>query len=102
MPEELLERARELEMPVMALCDRDGFYGSPRFFKCGKELGIRPIIGVELTMEGGVVLPVLVESRQGYQNMCRLITTAQLRGAKGESRVQWAELAEHKQGIVAL
>ena len=103
MPEGLVQRAAQLEMPGMALCDRDGFYGAPRFFQSEKDRKkFKPYVGVELTMEGGAVLPVLVETRQGYQNLCRLITTAQLRSEKGASRIRWDELSEHAAGVTAL
>src|SRR5579863_4736201 len=58
-PEQLAERAAQLQMPAVALCDRDGVYGAPRFFARAKELGIRPIVGAEITMDDGVILPVL-------------------------------------------
>src|SRR5438093_11325148 len=102
LPEQLATRAAELNYPAMALCDRDGVYGAPRFFAAGQECGIRSIIGSELTMEDGSILPVLVESRRGYQNLCRLITKAQLRSEKGQSAVRWHELPEFAQGLVAL
>ena len=70
LPEQLAEVAAELEIPAMAVCDRDGVYGAPRFYGKAKELGIRPIIGAELTMEDESILPVLVESQTGYQNLC--------------------------------
>src|SRR6266576_6784665 len=79
LPEQLAEIAGQLQMPAMALCDRDGLYGAPRFFAAAKQQGVRPIIGSELTLEDGSVLPVLVESRTGYQNLCRLLTRAHLR-----------------------
>src|SRR5438445_11772265 len=101
-PEQLAERAAELEMPAMALCDRDGVYGAPRFFAAAKEHGIKPIIGAEFTMEDGSILPVLVESRAGYQNLCQLITRAKLRGTKEHSAVRWDELPEFAEGLVAL
>ena len=63
--EQIVEVAAELQMPTLALCDRDGVYGAPRFFAAAKEKNIRPIIGAELTMEDGSVLPVLVENRIG-------------------------------------
>src|SRR5437867_7061586 len=89
-------------MPAMALCDRDGVYGAPRFFAAAKQHGVRPIIGSELTMEDGTVLPVLVETRTGYQNLCRLLTRAHLRAPKNQSAVRWAELPEFAEGLVAL
>src|SRR4030095_12510567 len=52
--------------------------------------------------EYGTVLPVLVESRPGYQNLCRLLTRAHLRAAKNQSTIQWSELPDVAQGLVAL
>jgi len=102
LPEQLAERAAELGIPAMALIDRDGLYGAPRFYAACREHGIRPIIGAELTMEDGTVLPVLVKSRTGYCNLSRLITRAKLRGTKTESAVRWKELPEFCEGLVAL
>ncbi|HWB61732.1 MAG TPA: error-prone DNA polymerase [Chthoniobacteraceae bacterium] len=101
-PEELAECAAELGLPAMAVCDRDGVYGTPRFHKAAKEAGIKPIVGAELTLDDGSVLPVLVASRAGYKNLCRLITRAKLRGTKEHAPVKWTELAEFSQGLVAL
>jgi len=101
-PEQLAERAAELKLSAVALCDRDGLYGAPRFYGKGKESGVRLICGAELTLDDGAVLPVLVESRTGYQNLCRLITRAKLRGTKTEAPVHWDELAEFSEGLVAL
>ena len=101
-PEQLVKRAAELGLPAMALCDRDGVYGAPRFFAAAREHGVRPIVGAELTMEDETVLPVLVESRTGYQNLCRLITCAKLRGTKTEYAVRWEELPEFAEGLVCL
>ena len=97
-----MQRAGELGLPALALCDRDGVYGSPRAFQAGKEHGVRAIVGSELTMEDGSVLPVLVRTRAGYQNLCRLLTRAKLRAAKNESRIAWSELSEFAEGLVAL
>src|SRR5258706_1699844 len=101
-PEQPAAGAAELNYPAMALCDRDGVYGAPRFFAANQEKGVRSIIGAELTMEDGSILPVLVESRRGYQNLCRLIPKSQLVSEKGQSAVLWAELPEFAQGLVAL
>ena len=102
LPEQLAEVAGQLQMPAMALCDRDGLYGAPRFFAAAKQHGVRPIIGSELTLEDGTVLPVLVESRTGYQNLCRLLTRAHLRAPKAQSAVRWEELPEFAEGLIAL
>jgi error-prone DNA polymerase len=102
LPEQLAQTASQFAMPSMALCDRDGVYGAPRFFTAAKDAGIRAIVGSELTMEDATVLPVLVESRTGYQNLCRLLTRAHLRAPKGQSKVRWDELSEFASGLVAL
>src|SRR5437773_6950338 len=102
-PEQLVQVAAELEMPALALLDRNGVYGSQRFSVAGREQKVRPIIGAELTMEDGRVLPVLVASRLGYANLCSLLTQAHLRSeVKGECAVKWEELPEFAQGLVAL
>ncbi len=102
LPEQLAERAAALELPALAVCDRMGVYGAPRLTSTAKEAGIRPIIGSELVMDDGSVLPVLVESRTGYQNLCALLTQAHLRAPKGEGVVRWEELPEFANGLVAL
>src|SRR5882762_8649934 len=101
-PDQLAETAAQLDMPAIALCDRDGFYGAPRFFTAAREQKIRAIVGAELTFEDQAVLPVLVENRAGYQNLCRLLTRAHLRNEKGNARVTWEELPEFAEGLAAL
>src|SRR5881398_796109 len=103
LPEQLAEVAAELEMPALALLDRNGIYGSQRFSVAAREQKVRPITGAELTMEDGSVLPVLVASRLGYANLCSLLTQAHLCSeVKGECAVRWDELPEFAQGLVAL
>ncbi|MGH7981519.1 MAG: DNA polymerase III subunit alpha [Candidatus Udaeobacter sp.] len=101
-PEQLAEVAAELEMPAMALLDRNGVYGAQRFSVAAREHNVRPIIGCELTMEDGSILPVLVENRSGYKNLCELLTQAHLRSEKGKSAVRWDELSQFAEGLVAL
>jgi error-prone DNA polymerase len=101
-PEELAETAAELGLTAFAVHDRDGVYGAPRFHARARELGLRAIIGCELTLDDGAVLPVIVISRTGYQNLCQLITIGKLRGTKAASSVTWLELAAHAEGLVAL
>src|SRR2546421_12527399 len=101
-PEQLADVTAELEMPAMALCDRNGVYGAQRFSVAAREHGIRPIIGAELSMEDGSILPVLIENRTGYKNLCELLTQAHLRSEKGKCAVRWDELPQFAQGLVAL
>jgi error-prone DNA polymerase len=101
-PEQLAETAAELGMPAMALLDRNGVYGAQRFSMAARENNVRPIIGCELSMEDGALLPVLVENRTGYKNLCELLTQAHLRSEKGKCAVRWSELPQFSEGLVAL
>src|ERR1051325_9331811 len=105
-PEELISAALQLDMPAMALLDRDGVYGAPRFHLAAKKNGIKAHIGAEISVQGAGSVPVLVKNRQGYQNLCRLITLMKLHVPKhakpGECVVTSDELAEHAAGLVCL
>ncbi|MBV8773621.1 MAG: DNA polymerase III subunit alpha, partial [Deltaproteobacteria bacterium] len=120
LPESLMARGAELNMPAMALLDRDGVYGAARFHMAGQKLGIKAHIGAEVTTDPGKMpldtraprssspsqgcfrLPLLVFSRRGYQNLCRLLTTMKLRAAKNSGAVFWQELKEHAEGLICL
>ncbi|PWT93370.1 MAG: error-prone DNA polymerase, partial [Blastocatellia bacterium] len=116
VPEELIAVAADLKMPAMALMDRDGVYGSPRFHLAAKKLGIKAHVGAELSVQGSkskaqshsdiFSLPVLVRTRKGYQNLCRLITQMKLRAPKhakpGECVVRSEELPNFAEGLVCL
>jgi error-prone DNA polymerase len=131
LPENLVAACANLNMPAMALLDRDGVYGSPRFHMAAKKAKIKAHIGAEVTCERFSIanrqssieslrqskqrinnpqsamgnsfrLPLLVSSRLGYQNLCRLITKMKLRSAKGEGSVREEELQEHAAGLICL
>ena len=50
LPEDLVEEAARLEIPAVALIERNGVYGAPRFWKAAKAAGIRALVGVEVTL----------------------------------------------------
>jgi error-prone DNA polymerase len=75
-PEELAARAAELGYGALALTDHDGVYGSLEFAHAAKHFGVRPITGAELTLDSDLHVTVLVESPEGYANLCRLLTAA--------------------------
>src|SRR5438093_11352560 len=89
-------------MRSVSLLDRTGVYGAQRFSVAAREHGVRPIICAELSMEDGSILPVLVEDRTGYKNLCELLTQAHLRSEKGKCAVRWNELPQFAHGLVAL
>ncbi|MGH9729065.1 MAG: DNA polymerase III subunit alpha [Candidatus Acidiferrales bacterium] len=102
LPEELAGVCAELEIPAMALLDRDGVYGAPRFHLAAKKISLRAHIGAEVTFAAGWRYPLLVETRAGYQNLCRLITCMKLRARKGEGSVSAGEVAEKSAGLICL
>ena len=101
LPEALVARAAELGYPALALLDRDGVYGAPRFHKAALTAGLQPIIGAELTV-GTFTIPVLCETQEGYRNLCRLITRMKMRAPKGEGSLTLEDLDGHVGGLVAL
>ena len=101
-PEQLAEVAAQLGLSAMALLDRNGVYGTQRFAVAAREHRIRAIVGCELTMNDGGLLPVLVQSPTGYKHLCELLTQAHLRSEKGKCVVDWSELPLFAEGLVAL
>jgi error-prone DNA polymerase len=120
-PEDLVRCAADLDYPALALSDRDGVYGAPRFHQAALAAGIRPIVGADIATDLGRLL-LLVESQRGYRNLCRLLTLGKSAkrprsraqpseggppqdaagSSKGASRVAWEEIDEHAEGLVAL
>lgn len=119
-PEDLVREAARLELPALAVLDRDNLCSAPRLYATARTQGIRAIVGAEITLEDGSVLPLLVENRTGYQNLCQLISDAKLtprpphlaprdqppgvdpRERKRPCFATWAELAAHAGGLIAL
>ena len=101
-----------LGYPAVALIDRDGVSGAPRFHKAALAAGIRPLIGAELTIEvkaegtrqkaESFSLPLLVASQEGWRNLCRLISRMKLRAPKGEGALTVDELDSRVTGLIAM
>jgi error-prone DNA polymerase len=120
-PEDLIERAVELEMPAMALLDHNGVYGSARFHISGKGNNIRAHIGAEISVssfgsrltppswlphkqeEEPVRLPLFCESREGYQNLSQLITQFKMREiTKADGAATFADIQQYALGLICL
>ena len=107
-PEELVERAHALGLPALALTDRDGVYGAVKAHVRAKQLGIKLIIGAEITLtpdldselEQRIVL--LAKTRAGYASLCRLISIGRGRKEKGKSLVSLEEVQQAHQDLIAL
>src|SRR5688572_14010646 len=116
LPEALVQRAADLGYPAMALLDADGVYGAPRFHKAAQKAGLKARVGAERTIDSGgkgergqggradqgTRLSVLVQSAEGYKNLCRLVTRMKMRAPKGEGALALEELDGYTSGLVAL
>jgi len=101
-PEELVEACAQLGIEALALTDRDGVYGAVEAHVKARELGVRLILGSEITLDDGSTLILIATNREGYANLCRLITVGRRRSEKGESKVRWDEVRAHAAGVLAL
>ena len=102
LPEELAGAGGEYGMPAMALLDRDGVYGSARLHLAAKKAGIQAHVGAEVTSTAGVCYPLLAATREGYRNLCRLLTRTKLRAAKGKGAATEDELRAFARGLICL
>ncbi len=99
-----MARVAELGMPALAVTDHDGLYGAVRFYQAAKAAGIKPILGVELTTEGGHHLTVVAASKRGYGNLSRMVTAGQfrvLREARGGTARSFASAQDDNKGVTA-
>jgi error-prone DNA polymerase len=107
-PEGLAYACCEKQLPAMALLDRNGLYGSPRFHFAAKPNNIRAHVGAEVSVRdtptsNSSYYPLLVRDRAGYSNLCHLITKTKLRVPKNQPSVATVdELEEHADGLVCL
>ncbi|MBX3283370.1 MAG: error-prone DNA polymerase [Acidobacteria bacterium] len=99
-PQRLAARAAELGVKNVALLDKDTLAGVVRFHFEAKEQGVRPIIGAEVTLDDGTLLPLVALDLKGYQNLSRLITTSKLRNKKNEHFATRREIEYHSAGLL--
>jgi error-prone DNA polymerase len=105
VPEHLAALAAEMEMPAVAITDRDGLYGAARFAAACEREGIRSILGASITIrEGGRDAPLvlLAQDVRGYANLCRLITDAHMLGERGDPSITATQVCAHPAGLIAL
>ncbi|HEY0787858.1 MAG TPA: PHP domain-containing protein, partial [Thermoanaerobaculia bacterium] len=125
LPEDLVDRAIDQGLSAMALIDTNGVYGAPRFYTAAKKGGLRALVGAELVLDPNACVArpnaplqavgeaaidasdpklaprvtLLVESRAGYRNLCRLLTAGALGREKGQARYDWALIEQHAAGL---
>jgi len=102
-PWELAGAAAEMGMGALALTDRDGLYGIPRFLQAAEEHGIGPIVGAEVSVESGGHLVLLAQGVDGYRSLSRLITSYRCSSEDRRSPLcPLPTLLEHAWGLICL
>jgi DNA polymerase-3 subunit alpha len=110
---QLVQRARELGQPAVALTDHGAMYGAIEFWNAASEAGVKPIIGMEAYLAKGKMseklpgedskpyhLLLLAKNMTGYKNLLKLASLAQLEGFYYKPRVDKAALAAHAEGLI--
>jgi DNA polymerase-3 subunit alpha len=113
----LMDKAKAMQFPAMAITDHGVLFGAIDFYRAAKEAGIKPIIGCEVyvapgsrfdkkTSSGGKDvynhLVLLARDNAGYKNLIKLVTAAHLEGYYYKPRIDKELLAAHSQGLIAL
>jgi DNA polymerase III subunit alpha len=110
----LVTRAKEMGMPAVAITDHGTMFGVIEFFNAARAAGVKPIIGLEAYMAARTMadrdskldkqsshLLLLAENQQGYQNLLKIASAAQLNGFYYYPRIDHEFLAAHSEGLIA-
>jgi DNA polymerase-3 subunit alpha len=109
----LVERVHELGMPAVALTDHGSLSGTVKFYRAAKDVGVKPIIGLELYVvsdrhgraglkERYSHLTMLARDNEGYANLIKIATAAYLEGYYYKPRADWELLGRHNAGLICL
>jgi error-prone DNA polymerase len=102
-PEELVQAAGEAGMSSVALTDRDGLYGIPRFLRAAGEAGVAPLVGAEVSLEEGGHLVLIVEDAKGYRSLSKLITSYRCSSEDRRKPLSPLQtLLDHAEGLICL
>jgi DNA polymerase-3 subunit alpha len=106
----LVEKAKALDMPAVALTDHGSLAGAVELYREARDAGVKPILGCEAYVaddrrqqtKGYAHLTLLAETNEGYANLIKLCSLGYLEGYYYKPRVDWALLEQHAKGLVAL
>lgn len=118
----LADRAKAVGCKSLAITDHNGLYGAVRFYEYARKAGIKPIVGVELDVEPGEERPrspnchparlakekrnhhivLIAKNLNGYSNLCKIVTLAQLSHEKGEAAAGTEAIKQHSEDIFCL
>ncbi len=99
---DIVARAAEFGMNAVAVTDHNNLSATVRFIKAAHKKGIKPIVGSELTLEGGHHLTALCRDNEGYRNLCSILTESHLQNPRKKPRVSLSALKRHAGGLIVL
>jgi error-prone DNA polymerase len=100
-PDELVQRAVDLQLQGLAITDRHSLAGVVRAHAAAKPLGLKLLIGAEITPQEGPTVVLLAMNRAGYGRLSRLLTVGKRRAPKGECRLSFADVALFASDLLA-
>lgn len=111
---ELVKHAKDNNMPAAAITDHGVMYGAIEFYRTAKENGVKPLIGCEFYVHNSDIkdkdpsnnplhhLVLIAKNKEGYKNLVKLISIAQVEGFYYKARINKELLEQHKDGIICL
>jgi error-prone DNA polymerase len=100
-PDELVDRAAELGYAALAITDRNSLAGVVRAHGAAKQVGLKLLIGAEITPGDGPAALLWASDRAAYGRLARLITRGRRNAPKGQFSAGFADVAEHADGLLA-
>lgn len=109
---ELVNYAKENELPAIAITDHGVMYSAIEFYEKAKEAGINPLIGCEFYVHDGDIhqkdnthnpcyhLVIIAKNSQGYKNLIKLVSTAWCEGFYYKPRINFELLKQYHEGLI--
>jgi error-prone DNA polymerase len=100
--DDLFAQAAALRIDALAVGDRNSLAGIVRAHQAAKDTGVRLIVGCRLDLIDGMSLLVFPTDRPAYSRLCRLLTLGKKRGGKAKCHLEWSDLADYADGLIAV
>ncbi len=100
--EELFATAAMMGIEALAVTDRNSLAGVVRAWEAAKATGVRLVVGCRLDLACGMAVLVYPMDRAGYGRLCRLLTLGKSRAGKGQCHLEWSDVAEYAEGLIAV
>ena len=100
--EELFATAKLLGLPALGFVDRNSLAGIVRAYQRAEEAGVRLVVGCRLDLDDGCSVLVYPTNKPAYSRLCRLLSIGKQRAGKGACRLDWNDLVEYGDGMLAV